>query len=271
MKPRDRRAILREASNTGASSIKIKDALKLPYHRTTIKRVLKESPNLKYCKRKGKPPLKPEHKMARLNWAKTHMDFGLKWGSVIWSDEKKFNLDGPDGLQYYWADLRKEKDIFSKNAHGGGSVMIWAGFGWNGTTDIVFIDGRLNSQGYRKVLEDHLLPKAPQIAGQDWIFQQDNASIHTSKAMMTWFRADGINIMSWPARSPDLNPIENLWGILARRVYVNGRQFATVGELKTAIKEEWSKIGEDILHTLINSMSNRVFNVILKNGGQIDY
>jgi hypothetical protein len=66
---------------------------------------------------------------------------------VIWSDEKKFNLDGPDGMQYYWVDLRKELEIFSKNVHGGGSVIVWAAFSWDGTTDIVFVDGRLNSLG----------------------------------------------------------------------------------------------------------------------------
>jgi hypothetical protein len=46
------------------------------------------------------------------------------------------------------------------------AVMVWAAFSWNGTTDIVFIDGRLNSLGYRKILEDHLLPKAVEIGGQ---------------------------------------------------------------------------------------------------------
>jgi len=262
--PRDRRSILRLASNTGASSAKIKDTLNLPYHRSTVKRVLNNSPNHNYCKRKGKPPLKPIHKIARLEWAKSHMEFGGKWRTVVWSDEKKFNLDGPDGVQYYWADLRNEREIFSKNAMGGGSVMVWDGFSWDGTTDIVFIDGRLNSAGYREVLENHLLPKATEIAGQNWIFQQDNASIHTARAILEWFRTDGINPMKWPARSPDLNPIENLWGILVRRVYANGRQFNAVGDLKEAIREEWSKISAAIRHNLINSMPNRVFNVILK-------
>ncbi|GBM33808.1 Transposable element Tc3 transposase [Araneus ventricosus] len=51
-----------------------------------------------------------------------------KWDDVIFSDEKKFNLDGPDGFRYFWYDLRKEKEIFSKHTFGGGSVIVWGGF-----------------------------------------------------------------------------------------------------------------------------------------------
>ncbi|KAG3095181.1 hypothetical protein PI125_g16317 [Phytophthora idaei] len=42
--------------------------------------------------------------------------------------------------------------------------------------------------------------------------------------------------MEWPAKSPDLNPIENMWGVLARAVYANGRQFETRGSLISTIK-----------------------------------
>jgi transposase len=269
--PRDQRRILRCATNTGTSATKIKTTLQLPYHPSTVKRVLKKSPNHKYTKRIAKPPLKPEHKQARLDWARNHMEFGVQWRKVVWSDEKKFNLDGPDGLQYYWHDLRKEPELFSKNAMGGGSVMIWAGFGWNGKTDMAFIDGRMNASGYQTMLEEYLLPKGVEIGGQNWMFQQDNASIHNAKSTKEWFTSRNVEVMKWPARSPDLNPIENLWGILVRRVYADGRQFETVGDLKASIQEEWTKIEAEVLEKLINSMQNRVFNVILKNGGQTKY
>ena len=57
-------------------------------------------------------PLKEIHVSARLPWAKDHVDFGDKWNSVIFSDEKKFNLDGPDNGKYYWYDTRKDRVIF---------------------------------------------------------------------------------------------------------------------------------------------------------------
>jgi hypothetical protein len=113
----------------------------LPYRPATKKRVIKESSIHKYSKRRGKPTLKPVHKQGRIEWAKLHMEFGQKCRNVIWSEEKKFNINGPDGMQCYWADLRKELEIFSKNVDGDGSVMVWVVFSWNGTKDIVFVGG----------------------------------------------------------------------------------------------------------------------------------
>ena len=98
------------------------------------------------------------------------MTWDTKWCNVIFSDEKKFNLDGPDGFSYYWHDLRREREILSKRQFGGGSVMIWAGMGYNGLTDISFIDRNMNSLMYQEVLETHLLPIAPIIGGDGWIF-----------------------------------------------------------------------------------------------------
>ncbi|GBN88792.1 Transposable element Tc3 transposase, partial [Araneus ventricosus] len=87
---------------------------------------------------------------------------------VIFSDEKKFNLDGPDGFRYFWYDLRKEKEIFSKRTFGGGSVMVWGGFATEGATPIVFVQGRVNSESYVDILADNLLPEAPLITSGDY-------------------------------------------------------------------------------------------------------
>jgi len=56
------------------------------------------------------------------------------WQACIFTDEKKFNLDGPDGNQYYWHDKRKPKLRFTKRQQGGGGIMFWGGMGWNGLT-----------------------------------------------------------------------------------------------------------------------------------------
>jgi transposase len=77
--------------------------------------------------------------------------------------------------------------------------------------------------------------------------------------------------MKWPARSPDLNPIENLWGIVSRSVYAGGRQYANVRELKSEILRCWENIPNQVIQNLILSMNKRVFEVIKNSGKGIKY
>lgn len=182
--------------------------------------------------------------------------------------KKKINLDGPDGLRYYWHDIRQdEQNVFSQN-FGGGSVMVWAGFSKGDKTALAFLDGRQTAQDYQLMLEDNLLPYAPLIAGANWVFQQDNASIHSARSTKEWFDRWHINAIEWPARSPDLNPIENLWGIIVRTVYRDGRQYQNRNDLKSAILSAWNQIPLEQLERLVNSMPSRIFEIIQKNGGQ---
>uniref|UniRef100_T1J3N2 Transposable element Tc3 transposase n=1 Tax=Strigamia maritima TaxID=126957 RepID=T1J3N2_STRMM len=84
------------------------------------------------------------------------MSWKNEWIEVLFSDEKKFNLDGPDGWTHYWHDLRKEPEVFSKRQMRGGSVMVWGTFGFNGITDLAFITTRMNSQKYQEISKHQL-------------------------------------------------------------------------------------------------------------------
>jgi hypothetical protein len=255
--------------NQTANQIKVSQNIPLTPRR--VRQILNTSPFLKYQKRKAQPNLTRLHIASRLLWASEKVTWGQKWREVLFSDEKKFNLDGPDGNQYYWHDLRKEPQYYSKRASGGGSVMVWAAFGYGGKSSIVFLNGRQNSQDYVRVLENHLLPVGEQICGPNWIFQQDNASIHTSRFTKNWFEANNVRVMEWASKSPDLNPIENLWGILVRLVYSNGRQFNSIPELRAEIVRSWDLITELQLKTLADSMTKRMIEVLKKNGKFIGY
>lgn len=237
----------------------------------TILNVLAEDPNVIWAKMAVKPPLESKHKMQRMEFAVKHISLKKKMQRIVFSDEKKWNLDGPDRNQHYWHDLRNDKKTLSRRRFGGGSVMVWAGFSYHGTTDIVFIEGNMNTSKYCDVLAEHLLPVGPLIAAGNWIFQQDNAAIHTSREAKEWFRVNNVDVLEWPSRSPDLNPIENLWGWLVRAVYRNGRQFRTRDELKEAIRESWNQIPLSLLQSLIDSMTSRLTDVIKANGGSTRY
>ena len=193
------------------------------------------------------------------------------WFKVIWSDEKKWNLDGPDSLNSYWHDLRKEPKYFSCRNFGGGTLMSWAAFSTQGKLQIAFPSARMNSEEYQEVLEACLIPFLEEHDEIPLIFQQDNASIHASASTKQWLADRDINVLSWPACSPDLNVLENAWGILARRVYTNNRQFQTVAQLKMAVVEAWNELDMNLINRLVESVPNRLFQLIQRNGASIDY
>jgi hypothetical protein len=170
-----------------------------------------------------------------MDFGRMHMTWKSEWRNIIWSDEKRFNLDGPDGFAYYWHDFLKEELIFSKRQLGGGSIMIWASFGWNFKSHITFIYGTLDAKAYQKVLTEHVDNIQRSFGTKPWIFQQDNAPIHKAKTTIDWFIQRKIALLPWPAQSPDLNPIANVWGLLARLVYEGGRQFNNLTDLKNEI------------------------------------
>ena len=78
--------------------------------------------------------------------------------------------------------------------------------------------------------------------------------------MMTWFQQQGINVLPWPSRSPG-----NVWGILVRDVYADNRQYQTVVELKTAIMGAWNRLPQETVNRLVESMRDRIFEVVQRS------
>lgn len=181
-------SISRLASSGNVTAQQIKCDLNLPVTKRRVQQILSDSKRFKWRKKVSKSPLKETHKQARLKFAQNHMTWDHEWRNVIFSDEKKFNLDGPDGLKYYWHDLRKNTEVAMSRNFGGGSVMVWAAFTYNNKTPICFISTRMNSDSYIELLETVLIDFGEQMPSQDWIFQQDNAAIHSSKRTKEWFQ-----------------------------------------------------------------------------------
>ncbi|KAG3247625.1 hypothetical protein PI124_g7690 [Phytophthora idaei] len=203
--------LFREASKGKLSAPKLKTQLQLDLSARRIRELLQKHPGFKYEKRMASPVLTKHHKANRLKWAREKVTWdAAKWSQLVFSDEKKFSLDGPDGLQFYWHDLRFETQIYSRRQSGGGSVMVWGAFCAGGKSELVISERTQNSECYVYTLSEHLLPFIDGIHGRDCIFQQDNASIHSSRATKSFFEEENVTVMEWPAKSPDLNPIENM-------------------------------------------------------------
>ena len=261
----DDRRILREASNSTKSSVKIRYDLNLNCNARTVRRRIKDASHIMYKKMLMKPPLTAVHKQRRLQFCRVNMQ--RTWTGVWFTDEKKFNLDGPDREKYYFHDLRKETLISSRRQQGGGSVLLWAGFCATNKSSIAFVHGNLNSAGYQNILQQHLLPFY-QLNDE---LVQDNAPIHSSASTLAWLNNNNIEFLDWPSRSPDLNPMETLWSNMSRDIYSQGRQYANVRQLKDAINVAWANITVEQLSNLSNSMSGRIFQCIFMRGGYTKY
>lgn len=268
---RDKRQIKRLALSNNLSCSQIKSKLCLNVTTRRVNQILNEDLNIKQQKMIPKPNLQPRHKSARLAFAEKYKFWDLEWRNVIFSDEKKFNLDGPDGFQGYWREKsQKERNRVARNFKGG-SLMTWAAFGYKARSPICFITHKMNAENYIDLLDNVLIDFAEENYGNNFTFQQDNAAIHTARKTKQFLEDKNITVLDWPALSPDLNPIENLWGILSNNIYKNGTTFDTMKELKTAITDEWAKIPQENMHSLINSLPSRLNEVIINRGGHTHY
>jgi transposase len=149
--------------------------------------------------------------------------------------------------------------------------MVWSAFSAIGKLPIIFVRGNINSECYQEILSNFLLPYFERWPHLEFTFMQDNAPVHTSRSTKDWLQTHQVEVMRWPPRSPDLNPIENAWGMLARSVYENGRQYANIEQLKEAIKSAWDNLQLSDLNKLANTMPKRMIEVIKKGGGIIRY
>ena len=272
LSPKLTRAIIRRARTGNYTARELANFYNVDVSVRRIQQILCAASFLQWKKCLRAPKLSPLHKVARVEWARYHLHRNPKmWRNVIWSAEKKFDLDGPDGISHYWADSRLPRKVLSSRQNGGGSLMIWGAFSWRGCAKLAIIKGNMNSEQYIEVLQEYMLPFAEDKHPDGFIFQQDGASVHRSQATMQYLKDADVDLLDWPARSPDLNPIENLWGLLVRRVYHNRRQFDCVSDLEEAILYEWEKITEEEIRALITSLPRRCMDVIEKRGAETKY
>ncbi len=150
------------------------------------------------------------------------------------------------------------------------SVMIWAAMSSAGVGPLCFLKSTVNTAIYQEILEHFMLPSADKLYGDaDFIFQQDLAPAHTAKGTKSWFNDHGVTVLDWPANSPDLNPIENLWSIVKRKI--RDTRPNNADDLKAAIKETLASIPPQQCHKLITSMPCRIEAVIKAKGAPTKY
>ena len=143
--------------------------------------------------------------------------------------------------------------------------------GYFGKTSVKIIVEGMNSVRYINLIKEQINNHAERISGPDYIFQQDNAPVRTSILVQSHFNENYISILAWPARSLELNIIENFWVELVHGVYANGKQYQHVQELKNAIVREWDTLSQNFFQKLYKSIANRTIEVIENKVGCTHY
>ena len=150
--------------------------------------------------------------------------------------------------------------------------MFWGCFTFKGTGRLIPVEGMMNSIKYKEILTKYLLPTV-QVAFPEGggIFQQDLAPCHTSKMIQKFFKESKLSVLEWPGNSPDLNPIENLWAIIKKRL--QKYDCTTKSKLIEGIIQIWYHDEElqNLCSKLVDSMSTRVAMLINAKGGHIIY
>ena len=242
--------------------------------RSTRCRVLKNMGSVK--KMSPKSPLNETQRKKRMEWAARYLK--TDFSKVIFTDEARATLDGPDGWANGWVLNGQDTKVRFRRQQGGGGVMFWAGIVGDELVGPVKVpEGvKVDSEAYCNLLEEAFFPwfeKQSQAKQRALIFQQDNAPAHSSRFTANYLKTRGLkeaNLMIWPPNSADLNPIENLWSIIKQEVYKDGCQFSSKEDLWRAVQEAAEAVPSSTIHKLTSSMDSRLLDVHTKKGKHIN-
>ncbi len=210
-----------------------------------LESVHQESPRSDiFRKRATKTLLKEKHRQKHLTWAKEENNWTVaQWSKVLFSDESTFCISFGNQGPRVWRKSGEAQNpcCLKSSVKFPQSVMIWAAMSSTGVGSLCFLKSTVNAAIYQEILEHFILPSADKLYGDaDFIFQQDLAPSHTAKGTKSWFNYHCVTVLDWPANSPDLNPRENRWGIVKKKMRDTRRNNAD--DLKAAIKATWASL-----------------------------
>jgi transposase len=216
-----------------------------------------------------------------------------RWDNVMFTDRKKFNFYYPGVPVKPQKWVIKGERWRAPRVNHAQVLNVYAGIGKKGIARAHIVAGTskhiskfLNKAGqvsknitaaeYEAVVRDTFLPAGGRLFGsRSWVLQQDNDPSHKKaalKALAAYNKKNNSNIQllpNWPPNSPDLSPIENVWGYVQAKV--NARGCKTFHEFKQAVLSELKAVPKDMLKNLLNSMPNRLADCLQEKGGMTKY
>ncbi|GFW86469.1 transposable element Tcb2 transposase [Trichonephila clavipes] len=221
-------------------------------------------------------PLTPAHRRRRYLWCREHRNWrDNEWGRVLFTDESRFSLSSDSHRILIWRERGSRNhpsNIIERDRYGGRGVLVWGGIMLGSRTDLhIFDAGSVNETRY---CNEILLPYVRLFRGTmglQFLFMDDNAPCHRTVAAEQLLESEDIEHMDWPARSPDLSPLEHVWDFLGRRLAARTLPPVTIRELRLALQDEWAAMPQHLIDSLILSMGRRCETCQAVRGGHILY
>ncbi|GFW26254.1 transposable element Tcb1 transposase [Trichonephila clavipes] len=179
-------------------------------------------------------PVTQNHRRFRRQWCGERRMWMEEWNEVVFTDESRTCLQHHDGRIRVWrpsGERMLKSCVMHRHTGPAPGIMVWGSIGYHSSSPLVRIAGTLNSQ--RNISE--------------------------------------IKLLLWPARSPDLLPIENTWSMVAQRLTQITPPAATLDQLWQCVETAWSPVSQEHIQSLFESMPSRVAVVISNNGGFSGY
>jgi transposase len=219
------------------------------------------------------PRLTDQQMRKRLDFAKAHVGWTVDdWRNVMFSDECSIMRIKPFGTQYFYANeehkLRHRHHFKQKAQAGGDKIMVWGSITAHGIGDLCWVEGTMDAAYYVQLLQEYV------IIGRDWyrmdpakfIFQQDNASIHTASIVKNYLRRTKIKVIDWPPNSPDINPIERVWAFIKQRLDHYPSPPNSLQELFDRVEDIWTSVSKDYLANLYAELPSKMKMLVKTRG-----
>ena len=219
--------------------------------------------------------LTANHAKKRLMWARQKRLWHAEWNNIAYSDESQFVINAHHHQYVHRVTCQRYKpiNVEKRENRSMGNVMVWGCFSKHFYTDLIRIEGRNTAVGYINMLRHNLLPNMHALLPTGGQFQHDNAPIHTARATTAWLLRNNIPVLPWPSLSPDLNPIENIWSLLSRRLQQQTQRPTNSQTLFEALQRCWREImsNQPLRNALVSSMKRRITAVINNHGYYTKY
>ena len=246
----------------------------LPCHLSWISTILIKA-GLRSFVAKLKNPMTKAAKLKRIEFVKTCMQQNekLDFGQVVFTDEKTIQnfFNGRARVRRFRGQGWKEQNIVKVDQQRNCKVNLW-GYISREKWGVFLVSNKFKSNDYKTLMEISFLPEIREVKPK-FIYMQDNASIHKARMVMEYLKEEQLNVLDWPPRSPDLNPIENVWAEMQRLVnkHLLKNRIRRPQQLFTICKECFAIVCEKMVPKLYESIPRRLEQVIINRGERTRY